>query len=192
MVKAGILIFTDVEELDFAGPFEILSYINKIRPDSISVQIVAESHEPVVCFNGLGVLPHLSIDECPPLDILVVPGGKGRLKAMKNMSLRRFILSQNESTSYTASVCTGAFLLAEAGLLSGRRVTTYHTAFDELRAYGTDVVRRKVVRDGKIITSAGVSSGIELGLFLLKELFGDENATLVAEKIEYDTDLSRL
>lgn len=192
MLTAGILLFPQVEELDFIGPFEVLSYVNKLNPESLSVQLIAESTSPLTAFNGLRFFPDTTLQECPPLDLLVIPGGKGRLTAMKNRRLINFIQSQASSARIIASVCTGAFLLAEAGLLSEKRATTYHTAFAELAAYGVQVQHAKVVRDGNIITAAGVSSGLELGFYLLRELFDANTAQQVADKIEYVLDITTL
>lgn len=187
MLKIGILVFPQVEELDFVGPFEVLSYINKIQPESTEVSIIAETLEPIQCFNGLRVLPDITFEQCPQLDVLVIPGGKGRLSAMVNKDIRQFIMGQARNCKYITSVCTGAFLLAEAGLLKGKKATTYHTALDELASYQETKVERntKVVQDGQIITAAGVSSGIELGLYLLKVLFNPIIAQKVADSIEY-------
>jgi cyclohexyl-isocyanide hydratase len=192
VITIGIIVFPQVEELDFVGPFEVLSYINKVRADSTKVLVVAESLEPLSGFNGLKIIPDTTLQECPPLEIIVAPGGKGRLAAMKNLAIRQFILRQRGSARYVTSVCTGAFLLAEAGLLTGKKATTYHTAFAELAAYSVDVVAAKVVRDGNIVTAAGVSSGLELGFYLLRELFGDDLSQEVARKIEYDVDVRTL
>ena len=114
MITIGILIFPQVEELDFVGPFEVVSYVNKIKPDSTKVLLIAERAEPITAYNGLKVIPDTSIEESPQLDILIVPGGKGRMAAMHNFRIRDFILQQTEGTLYTTSVCTGALLLAEA------------------------------------------------------------------------------
>ncbi len=192
MTTVGILIFPQVEELDFVGPYEVLSYINKVRPGSTTVLLVAEPPEPVTAFNGMRVIPDTTLADCPPLEIIVAPGGKGRLTAMKNPAIPEFLLTRQASARHVTSVCTGAFLLAEADLLSGRKATTYHTAFSELAAYSVEVVPAKVVRDGGIITAAVVSSGLELGFYLLKELFGDDLAREVARRIEYDIDVSAL
>ena len=193
MLKIGIVVFPDVEELDFVGPFEIVSYINKLRPQSTSVRIISNSTEPVRAFNGLKVIPDVDFKSCPMLDILVIPGGKGRMKAMHDLNLRTFLKRQSAQAAYTTSVCTGAFILAEAGLLNGKKATTYHTALDELAAYESiEVKKNKVVHDDKVITSAGVSSGIELGLYLLKLLFGKEMSQQVADKIEYEIDVAEL
>jgi len=192
MLNIGVLLFPQVEELDFVGPFEILSYINKIRPESTKVLLIAETAEPVKAFNGMKIIPDVTMANCPQLDILVAPGGKGRYAAMKNTAIKEFIQQQAQKAKYITSVCTGAFLLAEAGLLKNKKATTYHTAFAELAAYSVDVLPQKVVRENNIITAAGVSSGIELGLYLLKEEFGAAVAQEVANKIEYDIDVTKI
>lgn len=191
-LQIGVLIFPDVEELDFVGPFEVLSYINKLSPGSTRVLLVAEEAGPVKAFNGLRVLPDCTVKNCPPLDILVVPGGKGRLTAMKNTVLLRFIQERQKTARFITSVCTGAFLLAEAGLLEKKKATTYHTALAELKEYGVEVVTDKVVRDGGVISAGGVSSGLELGFYLLRELFGAALSQEVADKIEYKIDVTSL
>lgn len=192
MINIGILIFPQVEELDFVGPFEVLSYVNKIQPGSTKVQLIAETLTPVQACNGMKIIPDVTFQDCPLLDIVIAPGGKGRLSAMKSPVIRAFTLKQAKAARYMASVCTGAFFLAEAGLLTGKKATTYHTAFPELESYSVQVIPAKVVRDGKIITAAGVSSGLELGFYLLKELFGATLSQEVADKIEYEIDVNTL
>ena len=105
MWKIGILLFPGVEELDFVGPFEVLSYVNKLAPASTQVLLVAEETTELRAFNGLRILPDVTIDDCPDLDILVVPGGKGRLTAMKNVRLRQFIQQQAAQARFVTSVC---------------------------------------------------------------------------------------
>ena len=192
MLTVGVLLFPQVEELDFVGPFEILSYINKIRPESTKVLLIAETAEPVEAFNGMKIIPDVTMANCPQLDILVAPGGKGRYAAMKNTAIKEFIQQQAQKAKYITSVCTGAFLLAEAGLLKNKKATTYHTAFAELAAYSVEVLAQKVVREDNIITAAGVSSGIELGLYILREEFGAAVAQEVADKIEYAIDVTKI
>lgn len=192
MVTIGIVIFPNVEELDFVAPFEVLNYINKVQPNSTNVLLIAPRLEPVRAFNGLKILPDVTFEQCPTLDILLFPGGKGRITWMKEASMQNFIHQHISELTYVTSVCTGAFFLAEANLLSGKKATTYHTAFDELAAYGVHVVSSKVVQEGKIITAAGVSSGLELGFYLLRELFGVALAQDVADKIEYQIDITTL
>ena len=192
MLTVGVLLFPKVEELDFVGPFEVLSYINKLIPASTKVMLIAESPDPVEAYNGMKIIPDITMASCPQLDILVVPGGKGRYAAMKNSAIKEFIQQQAQKAKYITSVCTGAFLLAEAGLLKGKKATTYHTAFAELAAYSVEVLPQKVVRENNIITAAGVSSGIELGLYILKEEFGAAVAQEVADKIEYAIDVTKI
>ena len=193
MIKIGVLIFPQVEEMDFVGPFEVLSYINKLKPNSAEVFLVAEKSDVIQAFNGMKIVPEYSFDTCPDLDILVVPGGKGRFEAMHNPKIREFVLNQAKNTRYMTSVCTGAFILATAGLLDGKKATTYHTALEELETYHAIAIKQtKVVQDGNIITAAGVTSGLELGFYLLKLLFGSDLAKEVAEKIEYAVDIDGL
>ena len=192
MITVGIILFPQVEELDFIGPFEVLSYINKLRPDSTKVILVAETTNPVTAFNGLRILPDTTFSDCPPLDILIAPGGKGRITAMQSEAIKAFLHSQLRGLTFLTSVCTGAFLLAAAGLLNGKTATTYHTAFEELAAYGVTVTSSKVVRDGKVVTAGGVSSGLELGFYLLRELFGTEFSQEVSRRIEYAVDVKKL
>ena len=191
MITIGILLFPNVEELDFVGPFEVLNYINKLRPGSTSVLLIAATREPVKAFNGLTILPDTAMADCPYLDIVLVPGGKGRLNAMQDDKIKSYLIRQNAHTQYTVSVCTGALVLAAAGLLNNRKATTYHTALPELPAFDIiPVADAKVVQDGKFITAAGVSSGLELGFYLLKLLFGADLAQEVADKIEYHIDIT--
>jgi len=193
MIKIGILIFPQVEEMDFVAPFEVLSYINKIEANSSQVFLIAEKLELIRAHNGMKILPDYSFEDCPILDILIVPGGKGRLDAMHNPKIKEFILNKSKQTQYIASVCTGALILAETGLLEGKKATTYHSAFAELQGYNTIIIEKvKVVHDDNIITSAGVTSGLELGFYILKILFGSILAKEVANKIEYTVDIDAL
>lgn len=192
MITIGILLFPQVEELDFVAPFEVLSYINKIQNGSTKVLLIAEKTDPLEAFNGMRVIPHTTLTDCPPLDIIVVPGGKGRISAMKDSAITGFIIRQSRHAKFITSVCTGALILAEAGLLTNKKATTYHTAFAELGSYSVETIAQKVVHDGQIITSAGVSSGIELGLYLLKILFGSDVAQEVADKIEYNINVNQM
>lgn len=194
MWTIGIVIFPQVEEMDFVAPFEVLNYINKVQPSSTTVKIIAANLEPVTAFNGLKVIPDYSFADCPPLDIIVVPGGKGRMTSMYDENLRTFILSHQHTAKYITSVCTGAFILAEADLLRGKAATTYHTALEELRKYPeiTVIDNQKVVHVENIITAAGVTSGLELGFYLLQLLFGKDLAKKVAAGIEYKIDWENL
>ncbi|MDD3223667.1 MAG: DJ-1/PfpI family protein [Clostridium sp.] len=186
MINIGILIFQKIEELDFVGPFEVLSYANKIKPESTNVWLVSDAEQIIQGYNGLRFCADYTIDNCPHLDVLVVPGGQGRKSAMKNIRILNFIKNRYIELKYLSSVCTGSLIIGSTGLLKGKKATTYHTAFDELSEMGVIVQKSKVVQDGKIITGAGVSSGIDVGLYLLSKLFDESAAQQVSNKIEYD------
>jgi cyclohexyl-isocyanide hydratase len=185
MINIGILVFEEIEELDFVGPFEVLSFVNKIKTDSINLWLIGSDEKIIRGFNGLRFFADYIIDSCPHLDVLVVPGGQGRKIAMKNIKILNFIMNRYIELKYLASVCTGSLIIASTGLLKNKHATTYHTAFDELSEMGVIVEKSKVVQDGKIITGAGVSSGIDVGLYLIIKLFDEETAQQVADKIEY-------
>lgn len=136
-------------------------------------------------YNGLRFIADYSIESCPYLDVLVVPGGQGRKVAMKNKKILNFIKIRYEELKYLSSVCTGALIIGATGLLNDKSATTYHTALDELAQMGALVKPSKVVQDSKIITGAGVFSGIDVGLYLLSKLFDEAIAEQVAIKIEY-------
>jgi cyclohexyl-isocyanide hydratase len=185
MINIGILVFEEIEELDFVGPFEVFSFVNEIKTDSVNVWLIGTDEKIIRGYNGLRFFADYTIDSCPHLDVLVVPGGQGRKIAMKNIRILNFIKDRYNDLKYLASVCTGSLIIAAAGLLKNKRATTYHTAFDELSEMGVIAEKSKVVQDGKIITGAGVSSGIDVGLYLLSKLFDEETAQQVADKIEY-------
>lgn len=185
MIHIGILIFKDIEELDFVGPFEVLSYINKIKPQSTKVYLISDKEQIIQGYNGLRFFADYTIDNCPHLDVLVVPGGQGRHLAMRNEKILSFIKDRYSELRYLSSVCTGALIIGATGILKDKEATTYHTAFDEISQMGVIVKTSKVVQDGKMITGAGVSSGIDVGLYLLSKLFDETIAQQVADKIEY-------
>ncbi|WP_432408163.1 DJ-1/PfpI family protein [Wukongibacter sp. M2B1] len=186
MINIGILVFQKIEELDFIGPFEVLSYVNKIKSESTNVWLVSDEEQIVQGYNGLRFFADYTIDNCPKLDVLVVPGGQGRKAVMENDKVLSFIKNRYIELKYLSSVCTGALIIGATGLLKDKSATTYHTAFDELSKMGVAVQKSKVVQDGKIITGAGVSSGMDVGLYLLSRLFDEVTAQQVADKIEYN------
>jgi len=185
------MIFPDVEELDFVGPLEALSSVDEFRGESVEVSIVAKDMGPVKGYNGLRVLPDAFFAEDARYDILVIPGGEGRRKAMRDREVLEFIERQLGDLTYLCSVCTGAFILAEGGWLRGLKATTHHTALDELSGSYTDieVVKERVVKNHgnpKIWLAAGVTSGIDLSLELIEELFDHDLKVKVADRIEYE------
>lgn len=190
----GILIFDDVEVLDFCGPFEVFSVARQKGDDSAGQTLfkavtIAEKPGIVTCVGGLLVQPHHTIDDDLPLDILVVPGGQGTRRELLNPRLLDWIREQDTRTELTTSVCTGAFLLAQAQLLDGRRATTHWLSVRWMRdTYPavTMLSNERVVDEGHIITSAGVSAGIDMALHVVSRLHGHESAAWTARRMEYD------
>jgi len=190
----GILIFDDVEVLDFCGPFEVFAMAR--RPDAnddasrlFDVYTIAETSRTVVCRGGLRVEPHYTIDDHPPLDLLLVPGGMGTRRERANARLLDWIAAQAGRAELTTSVCTGAFLLAERGLLAGRRATTHWASVEWMRSQYPQVEvvgDARFVDEGRVVTSAGVSAGIDMALYLVGRLHGHEVAAWTARRMEYD------
>ena len=151
----GVLVFPNVEELDFVGPWELLNLWRMIGGGPERCLIVAESDAPVQCARGLSINPTVSFAGCPPLDVLLAPGGQGTRDQIDNPALIDFISEQARGCRSVLSVCTGSFLLHRAGLLSGKKATTHWNSLDRLRALGdVTVVEERFVRDGNIWTSA--------------------------------------
>ena len=192
--RVGILIFPQVEVLDFCGPFEVFSVtrLNEERrreePSPFEVLLVAESAEPVVATGGLRVIPDTPIDACAPLHVLVVPGGWGTRSEIKNQRLLKWIADRGKTVETLTSVCTGAMLLGQAGLLDGRRATTHWRSLPWLReSFPTVTVEEKlhVVEDGRVLTSAGISAGIDMALRVVARYYGEAIARATARQMEY-------
>lgn len=190
--KIGILLFNEVEVLDFAGPFEVLSIANYIDSNvkPFNVKTVAQTKETVRARNGLQVVPDYSFVDNTNFDILIVPGGYGAEEIeIHNDVVVSWIKDQMNKVTLMTSVCTGAFLLAKAGLLNGKRATTHWMDIDRLER---EFVKVRVVRgvkyvdEGSIITSGGISAGINMSFFLIAKLLGKEIARTTAKRMEYD------
>jgi transcriptional regulator GlxA family with amidase domain len=182
----GILVFEDAEELDFIGPWEMLTMWSKFAEGPDTCLIVSQSRGPVRCSKGLSINPHVSFADCPPLDYLLVPGGQGTRREVDNPVLIDFVATQAAHCRAVLSVCTGAFVLHAAGLLSGKRATTHWGSLDRLRALGdVTVLEQRYVQDGKVWSSAGVSAGIDLMLAFIASVGGDEAAGKVQFGAEY-------
>lgn len=193
--NVGILIFNEVEVLDFAGPFEVFSIATAEDKQSklFCVKTIAETKKTISARNGLKVTPDYDFDDCLGLDILIIPGGYGAEEIeIHNHRLLSWIQQRAADTPIVASVCTGAFLLAEAGLLNGKRATTHWMDIDRLeREYPKLSVQRNVkfVDEGSILTAGGISAGINLSFYLLNKLYGNAVANETAKRMEYDIDL---
>jgi transcriptional regulator GlxA family with amidase domain len=194
--NVGILIFPDVEILDFCGPFEVFASAtlpaqtdDGFETRLFEVFTIAERSEVVACRGGLLVQPNHTLDDHPPLDLVVIPGGYGTRREQENPVILDWIARQRQTGALTTSVCTGAFLLGAAGLLDGLRATTHWTTIDGLRTTlpTTEVLAdTRVVDEGEIITSAGVSAGIDMALHVVRRLHGDEVARRTARDMEYE------
>jgi len=187
--NTAILIFDDVEVLDFAGPFEVFSVTNELSNYSLlNVYTVAREKTPVTARNGLSVNPDYSINEAPQPDILIVPGGSGTRPILQQPDILTWIKQSSQNADKVLSVCTGALLLAKVGLLDGLKSTTHHTAFELLGeiAPDTEIVRDvRFVDNGKVITAAGISAGIDMSLYVIEILYGTETAQRTAGYMEY-------
>lgn len=186
-LNLGIVLFDRVEELDFAGPWEVLAYAAACKPADLSVMTVSQSGETVTCNKGLRVLPDRSFADCPALDLILVPGGQGARTELGNPVMLDFVSRQAAGCRWVTSVCTGVMVLLAAGLAEGKRVTTHWRAVEELRDQGEVAVLEgpRFVRDGNLVTSAGVSAGIDMSLWLVGQLFDPDFAREVQKGIEY-------
>ena len=192
--RVGIVVFEDIEVLDFSGPFEVFAATRldearrRQEPSPFEVLLVAENHAPVVTAGGMQVIPHHSFASCPRLDILVVPGGWGTRRERDNPAILAWLRLRAPEVEILASVCTGAMILGAAGLLDGRRATTHWRSLDWLRdsfPAVTVVHDEHVVEDGHIFTSAGISAGIDLALKVVARYHGETVARATARHIEY-------
>lgn len=182
----GILIFDQVEELDFVGPWEMLTMWRKNAGGPENCLIVGQTMDAVTCAKGMSVNPHVSFETCPTLDYLLVPGGQGTRSEVDNPILIDFIATQAKNCKAILSVCTGSFLLHGAGLLSGKMATTHWGSLDRLRALAdVSVVEERYVRDGDIWSSAGVSAGTDLMLAFISSVHGEAAAGKVQFAAEY-------
>jgi transcriptional regulator GlxA family with amidase domain len=188
MITYGVLLFEDVEELDFVGPWEVFMVSSMLREHQDHAVLIAERTEPVRCVNTMRVLPDHTFEDHPALDVLLVPGGRGTRDQMDNAVLIDWIRSTSATVDWTTAVCTGAFLLHRAGLAAGRRITTHRLFHDSLQARGdvTVVTGSRYVVDGDLVTSQGISAGIDMALWLVGALHGRDHARRVREHMQYE------
>lgn len=188
-ITTGILLFPDVEELDFVGPWEVLTSAAAFGPgQGDRVVTIAERKEPVRAAKGLRVLPDHDFADAPPLDVVLVPGGQGTRREVDNPVLIEWLRKVADRCQWVTSVCTGTLLLHGAGLTRGKRVTTHWAFVKTLRERGDVEVLEHVryVRDGNLVTAAGVSAGIDMALWLVGQVHGADHARTVQRYIQYD------
>jgi transcriptional regulator GlxA family with amidase domain len=188
-IRIGVVVFDDAEELDFAGPWEVFTMASNIQPKAHEVMLVAESNKPVRCAKGMRVLPDVTFENCPKLDVVLIPGGQGTRREVENKPMLDWIARVAKDCQWVTSVCTGAMLLTAAGPAKGKRVTT-HWAFVETlrgRKEASEVLdNMRYVRDGNVVTAAGVSAGIDMALWLTGQMHSPEFARNVQRAMEYD------
>ena len=191
-MNVGILIFDQIEVLDLGGPFEVFSVASRMAqrkglPKPFEVFTVASSANPVAARGNFRVVPHYILENHPPIDLLLVPGGVVD-QPLGDERVMTWIAQQSAAAQLTASVCTGAFVLAKAGLLEGKQATTHWEDADDLQHQFPSVrVQRNVpwVDEGRIVTSGGISAGIDMSLYLVQRLQGKELAQATARQMEY-------
>jgi transcriptional regulator GlxA family with amidase domain len=184
--KLGLVLYENVQPMDVIGPWEVLAMWKKVLQAPIEMCLVSENGGPVNCDDDIVLNAHCAFGDCPELNYLIIPGGRGRREQVDNERLVSFIKARAATADKVISVCTGMFLLQKAGLLRNKRVTTYWRALSELRSLeDIDVEEERVVKSGNIWTSGGVSSGIDLAFELIAEIAGKEEAGRVQLLFEY-------
>lgn len=185
--KIGIWVWDGVEELDFAGPYEVLTAWARMARDEreITVQLVAESTEPITCSHGLRVIPDVALADLGPVDLFLHPGGQ--VGSLLDDEIFQQHLRERAASTLMTSVCNGALVYGKAGLLDGRPAATHWSAVEPLAELGVNVdPDARFVDDGTVVTSAGVSAGIDMSLHLVKRLHSEEAAKLVRRYIQYE------
>lgn len=193
--NVGIFVFNEVEVLDFAGPFEVFSITTYVgcNEKPFNVKIVSQTKDLITARNGLKIQPDYSFYDAPDFDILIVPGGYGAEEIEIHNSIAIDWIKRNmDKVEIMASVCTGAFLLAKAGLLNDKKATTHWMDIDRLKEeYPKIIIQHNVkyVDEGSIITSGGISAGINMSFYIVKKLLGEETANTTARRMEYDINI---
>ncbi|MDX6513934.1 MAG: hypothetical protein QOE36_3438 [Gaiellaceae bacterium] len=189
-MRIAVALFEDAEELDFAGPWEVLAaWAEQFPQDGVEVLTVAESLEPIRCAKGLRVLADTTWDELGAVDVFVYPGGRGTRPQLGDERIRTRLRGLSGAGTLMTSVCTGSLVYADAGLLDGRPATTHWGSLERLPKLGKDIEVRpddRFVDTGEVITAAGVSAGIDMALHLVARLHSPERAREVRRYIQYD------
>lgn len=193
-IKVGILIYDAVEVLDFTGPYEVFSVTRTLEepeydaPCPFEILLVSEHHRKVKTMGGMRVVPDHDFIDFPDVDILIIPGGLGERREHSNAIIHHFLKAQSKKVKTLASVCTGAFFLAYSGLLNGKRATTHILSLDRLEQSfpEIEVIRdKRYIEDGNIVTSAGISAGIDMSFYIVAKYLGEDVARLTAREMEY-------
>jgi transcriptional regulator GlxA family with amidase domain len=192
--RVGILIFEDVEVLDFCGPFEVFATTRlkeprqRQDPSPFEVVLIAEQANAVTTTGGMQVIPHATLEQCPKLDILIVPGGWGTRELVTNQKVLDWLVQQAGQVKTLASVCTGSMVLAQAGLLNGLEATTHWRSLERMRDSFAQVrvaFDKHYLFQGNVCTSAGISAGIDMSLKIVQHYMGESIARATARHMEY-------
>src|SRR5262245_40813592 len=179
--RVGLLLFPKITQLDLAGPYEVFC-----RMPGATVQLLWKDTQPIKSEWGLELRPDTTLEECPELDVFCVPGGAGVFELLRDDALIDAVRTIARRSRFVTSVCTGAFLLGAAGLLAGKRATTHWASRELLRGFGAIPDESRIVVDGNLITSGGITSGIDFGLHLAAQLVGVDHAKEIQLAMEYD------
>ncbi|MBO9728089.1 MAG: DJ-1/PfpI family protein [Chitinophaga sp.] len=180
-LKVGMLLFPELTILDFTGPYDVF-----IKAPCFEVLIIGATRAPIRAEGGLTLQPDIAMADCPQLDIIFVPGGRGINALLTDQPVLQFLREQAVKAKYITSVCTGALVLAAAGLLDGYKATTHWRSLELLRMFGVETIEERVVRDRNRITGGGVTAGIDFGLQLTAIIGGEELAKVVQLQLEYN------
>ncbi|RTL98381.1 MAG: DJ-1/PfpI family protein [Hyphomicrobiales bacterium] len=179
-LRFGIIVFPNVQQLDLTGPYEVMATVK-----GAEVELIWKDRNPMMSSTRLSLTPTATFEDCPPLDVLCVPGGGGVNALLEDKAVLDFVRERAAQARYITSVCSGALVLGAAGLLRGKRATTHWYAHDFLEEFGAIPVDARIVEDGKLITAGGVTSGIDFGLALVARLLGQAEAEVVQLSLEY-------
>ncbi len=188
-MNIGILIFDDVEVLDFCGPLETFSVINDVSDIAVNVITIAKKKTIIKAKSNLNVEPNHDFSSHPTLDILIIPGGFGTRKLLNDEETLKWIYMQHMDVKYLMSVCTGSLVLAKLGLLLEKKATTHHTCYhllEEIDPTITIIKDQRFVDEGNILTSGGISAGIDLSFHMIEKIWDKDLSQQVANEMEYD------
>jgi len=180
-LSVGFLLFPQLTQLDLTGPYEVFA-----RAPDMTVHLIWKNREPVLSDSNLAIVPTTTFAECPPIDIICVPGGPGQVDLMEDQETLAFLKRVASTAKLVTSVCTGSLILGAAGLLKGYRATSHWSSIDQLSLLGAEPVHERVVWDRNRVTGAGVTSGIDFALTVVADLYGSDIAQGIQLALEYD------
>ncbi len=188
--KVGIFLFENVELLDFAGPYEVFSVTNELNEFKLfRTFTISEDGEAVKTVNGLRVFADYSVNNCPLIDILIIPGGAGARRVLNNIKMLKWVKESFENSEITFSVCSGAMILGKTGILDNKEYTTHHEVLDDMKKIAPKAIltkEKRFVDNGKLLTSGGISAGIDLSLYLVEKLHGKTVKEKTVVYMEYN------